>query len=729
MIYHTNTAGAFLCGKIFVFVDLGMKMKTMWGILAAGLLVGSVQAKETEDPFIWLEAVDGEKAMDWVLSNNKDTADQYKAKPIYDELYQEALTALNGKSRIPSISQRGDWVYNYWRDENNPRGVYRRAKLKDFQNNKPKWQTVLDMDQYNKDNEGKWVFKGMSCLSPQYRHCLTYLSPGGGDSVVMKEFDMKKQSFIKDGFSLPNSKMRVTWRDKDHLFVGTDFGEGSMTTSGYPRMIKLWKRGDDLNQAKLLKAADPEMVSIFAYRDGEGKDAKDFIIEGPSFWTSIYYQWVDGEAKKLALPETAVVNGHFDGRMIVSLKADWQFDGQFLSEGDVLLMKPEILTGEKQVIEAGDWEVFLQPKANQNVESISTTEDTIIVTLLEDVVGRVQVYQQNDDGSWDKKTVAFPDNGAIGLMSVDSESGSFFAQYESFLTPPTLYFVDGEKLQPESVMSQNASFDAAPYKVEQFFARSKDGTFVPYFTIMNKDTVYNGKNPTHIFSYGGFRNSLTPSYSGSYEALEGAYGKMWLDRGGVYVSANIRGGGAYGPKWHKAALLENRHKAFEDFEAVAEDLIKRNITSPNHLGIEGRSNGGLLVGATMTRRPDLYGAVICGVPLLDMKRYNKLLAGASWMGEYGNPDIPEQWAFLKTYSPYQNLKKDTDYPATFFYTSTRDDRVHPGHARKMAAKMKSYGYPIWYYENIEGGHGGSSTNEQLAERLALAFTHLWTHLK
>ena len=700
------------------------------GILAAGLLSTAVHAKESaEDPFMWLEDVDADKSMNWVLDQNKDTADQYKAMPIYQELFDDAMSALNGKSRIPSISQRGEWVYNYWKDDKNPRGVYRRAKLKDYKNNKPKWQTVMDMDQYNKDNEGQWVFKGMDCLSPKYRKCLTYLSPGGGDSVVMKEFDMKKKKFIKGGFALPNSKMRVSWRDKDHLFVGTDFGEGSMTDSGYPRIVKLWQRGDDLAKAKTLMEVDPSAVWVMAYRSGEGDDAKDFIIEGTSFWTSRYHKLVDGKPVALQLPESAVINGSFKDMMIVSLKEDWQFDGQLLSEGTVLMFKPEILTGEKSLIEAGDWNVFLEPKANQNIESISTTNDAVIVTMLEDVVGKVMVYSKDDNKGWNSKTVDFPANGTISLNAVDGESGSFFAQYESFTTPPTLYHVDGKSLKTKSVMSQAASFDGTPYKVEQFFARSADGTFVPYFAIMNKDTEFNGKNPTHIFSYGGFRNSLTPSYSGSYEALEGAYGKMWLDRGGVYVSANIRGGGAYGPKWHKAALLENRTKSYEDFEAVAEDLIKRKITSPDHLGIEGRSNGGLLVGATMTRRPDLYGAVVCGVPLLDMKRYNKLLAGASWMGEYGNPDIPEQWAFIKEYSPYQNMKKDTDYPATFFYTSTRDDRVHPGHARKMAAKMKSYGYPIWYYENTEGGHGGSSTNEQLAERLALAFTHLWTHLK
>lgn len=693
------------------------------------LTFNSTAKDANNDPYIWLEDVDVEQAMDWVHKQNKATADQYKSLPLYQQLYDQALATLNNKSRIPSVSQRGEWVYNYWKDEKNPRGIYRRAKLKDFnQKENPKWQTILDMDQYNADHDGNWVFKGMNCLAPEYRRCLVSISPGGGDAVMMKEFNMKEKKFIKDGFSLPKSKMRVTWRDKDHLFVATDFGAGSMTESGYPRIMKLWQRGTALSSAKTVLEADTQSVSVFAFRTGQKDEAKDFVIDSTTFWTNQYYQLVEGEALALDLPPSAVVSGVFQGNMVISLKEDWQYQGQFIAQGSVLIINPDVLTGQKTLVEESDWSVFLSPKANENIESISTTDETIIVTLLSDVVSQVNVYRP-DDGSWDVETVSFPDNGAIGVTAVDDESGAFFAEYESFITPPTLYHVNGKSLEPRAVKSQSQSFDPTPYQVEQFFARSADGTFVPYFVVMNKETQFDGTNPTHIFSYGGFRNSLTPSYSGSYEALEGAYGKMWLDRGGVFVSANIRGGGAYGPKWHKAALLENKTKSYEDFEAVAEDLIKRKITSPQHLGIEGRSNGGLLVGATMTRRPDLYGAVICGVPLLDMKRYNKLLAGASWMGEFGNPDVPEQWDYIKTYSPYQNMQPNTDYPATFFYTSTRDDRVHPGHARKMAAKMMSYGYPIWYYENTEGGHGGSSTNEQLAERLALAYTHLWTHLR
>mgnify|MGYP001627840677 CR=1 FL=1 len=691
------------------------------------------QAGDTVDPFIWLEDIDSERSMDWVKDYNRATADDYKSKPIYDELYQQALSTLNNKSRIPAVNRQGDWLYNYWKDDEHPRGLYRRAKVDNFINNRQAdWETVIDMDAYNKNHEGTWVFKGLNCLKPEYKRCLMYLSPGGGDAVVMKEFDVDQKEFIDDGFQLPKAKMNVSWRDKDHLFVATDFNESKITDSGYPGVVKLWTRGTKLSAAETLMEVPKSSVSVGANRSGEGDEAIDFVFDNNSFWTTTPYLLINNKTQKLHLPETAVINGVFQDKLVVSLKEDWQFQGQSLKQGMVLLIKPKLLLMQKAEVKDGDWQVFLDPNQFTTIESIATTDDSIIVNSLVDVVARVDVYRPNKEDpnrDWQKTRVEFPPNGAVSLTAVDDKSGDFFAIYESFIKPPTLYHVAGDDLKATAVRQQKPSFDASPYEVKQYFARSEDGTFIPYFIVMNKELEYNGENPTHIFSYGGFRNSLTPSYSGSYEALEGAYGKLWLDRGGVFVSASIRGGGEYGPKWHQAALLENKTKSYEDFEAVARDLVERNITSPEHLGIEGRSNGGLLVGATMTRHPELYGAAIIGVPLLDMKRYHQLLAGASWMGEFGNPDIPEHWAFMKEYSPYQNLKKDTDYPATFFFTSTRDDRVHPGHARKMAAKMKSYGYPVWYYENIEGGHGGSSTNEQLAERLALVYTHLWTHLR
>jgi prolyl oligopeptidase len=699
-----------------------MQYKTL--ILLATLATTSL-VWAADDPYQWLENIDDEKSLDWVRAENQSTAERLKSGPLFDELYAEALGVLNGASRLPSVSQEGDWLYNYWRDEKNPRGVYRRTTLAEFANDAPKWEEVINMDTFSHKENKQWVFKGMSCLSDQPEHCIVRLSPGGGDAVVSREFNSVTRTFVKDGFQLPLAKGSVNWIDANTLFVSTDFGEGSMTDSGYPRIVKRWARATPLESAELLYEADVTSVSASAsVLHSAGADI-EMLRDGKTFWTSQRYQLVDGTKKKLELPLSATVNGAFQGRLIFSLKEDWIHENTNYRQGSVLIADMTALqTGGKGIID-----VVIEPSDTTVVQSVATTDDTLLVTVLENVRGKIYRYQPGPEGSWKRTQIDFPDNGALQITSTDSKTGNFFARYESFTSPPALYYVASKDWQPHKIKSQAPSFDGSRYQTEQYFATSEDGTKVPYFVVLSKDAKRDGSNPTHIFSYGGFRNSLTPSYSGSYEALSGAYGKLWLDRGGVFVLANIRGGGEFGPQWHAAALKQNRHRAFEDFEAIAEDLVKRKITSPEHLGIEGRSNGGLLVGATMTRRPELYAAVICGVPLLDMQRYHKLLAGASWMAEYGDPDIPEQWAYIKEYSPYHNLATGVDYPATFFYTSTRDDRVHPGHARKMAARMEALGQEVWYYENLEGGHGGSSTNDQLAYRLALAYTHLWTQLK
>jgi len=622
------------------------------------------------------------------------------------------------------VTQNGKWLYNFWQDDKNPRGVYRRTTLKELKKLQPHWETVLDMDAYSNQHEKKYDYHGMTCLPPEGVDCLVFLSPSGGDAVEIREFSLEKKDFIDDGYSVPLAKSQVSWVDKDTVFIGTDFGIASMTDSGYPRIIKQWKRGTALSEAKTLYTADKKSMAARAFRI-TGKDSTiDIISESTSFWSSEKYQLHEGQIKSLSLPKSASISGIYQNKLVISLKKDWDFNNKKYTQGEILLLDIALLRGE-----GGEIESIIKPDTKIVVENVNTTKNGILITILQDVKAKLYRYQKQKNGDWNIQNIKFPNNGALNITSVDEKSGDFFVQYESFIVPPGLYHVDGKTLQVELIKQQDESFDGSKFKVEQYFTLSIDGTKIPYFVVMNKNTQFNGENPTHIFSYGGFRNTLTPSYSGSYEALSGAYGKLWLERGGVFVLANIRGGGEYGPAWHEAALLKNRHKAFEDFEAVAKDLFNRKITSAKHLGIEGRSNGGLLVTATMTRHPELYSAVVCGAPLIDMKRYNKLLAGASWMGEYGNPDDPEMWQYIKTYSPYQNVQKDIKYPPIFFYTSTRDDRVHPGHARKMAAKMLALGNRVEYYENIEGGHHGFSTNQQLAHRLALSYTHLWKNLK
>ena len=693
-------------------------------IIAIATSLLSVSALAAADPYLWLEEIDSEKSLTWVRGQNEETAKRLKANPDFAALHQDALTVLNSSSRIPQVSQRGEYLYNYWRDDNNPRGLYRRTTLSEFRQADPKWETVLDIDAMSVADKVQWVFHGMNCLPDEYRYCLVNLSPGGGDAGIRREFDLHKLAFVEGGFELPKAKMQVGWMDQDTLFVATDFGDDTLTDSGYPRIVKLWQRGTDLSLAKTIYRGQSDSVSTGGYRIRTDDGNIDLVSEQRTFWTGVRYQWLDSDLHQLDLPESAVIEDGYKGKLIVSLKDDWQRGEDLLKQGSVLIAAPAALRGS-----AGEFEVLIKPDPRAVVQDINATSEGILVTMLENVSGHLYRYTQDDVGQWQRQAIAFPGNGALRVTSVDDKTGNLFVSFESFTTPTTLYHVAGPNWQPEKMKAQEATFDGSKFKVEQYWANSKDGTKVPYFAVMAKTTRFDGSNPTHIFSYGGFRISLTPSYSGSYEQLSGAYGRLWLERGGVFVLANIRGGGEFGPGWHAAALKENRHKAFEDFEAVAEDLIKRKITAPKHLGIEGRSNGGLLVTAALTRRPDLFGAVVCGVPLADMQRYHKLLAGASWMAEYGDPDKPEEWAYIKEYSPYHNLRKGEEYPATFFYTSTRDDRVHPGHARKMAARMVDMGYEVWYYENIEGGHGGSSTNDQLAYRVALAYSHLWNQLR
>ncbi|HEV8240770.1 MAG TPA: prolyl oligopeptidase family serine peptidase [Thermoanaerobaculia bacterium] len=699
----------------------------------AGVAMASA-AGEQPDPYAWLEEVDGERAMQWVKAHNAATAAKLESQPIYKQLHDEALSALDSASRLPQVNQRGKWIYSFWKDDKHPRGIYRRATLDEFRKPEPAWQTVLDVDALATKEGKPWVFHGMDCLQPTYKRCLVDLSPGGGDANEVREFDTETLAFVPGGFSLPVAKTNVNWRDEDTLFVGTDFGPGSLTDSGYPRIVKLWKRGTPIGEARTLYEGKQSSVSVSGYRlRSDGGDV-DLVSEGPDFWTNSYQQLVGDKLEKLELPPTAEISDIFGGRLVVSLKDDWQRGDQTFKQDSVLIVDPAALRGG-----AGKVDVLVEAAPNEVVEAVGAAKSGILVTMLDNVRGRLYRYEPTPAGEtvngevrhyagWSRRAIPFPDNGALGITSVDSSSGDAFVKYESFVTPPTLYYVPDASPTPQQVKQQQPTFDGSRFEVTQQWTTSADGTKVPYFQVAPKGMKLDGSNPTHIFSYGGFRNELVPSYSGSYEQFYGTYGKTWLGRGGVFVLANIRGGGEFGEKWHQGAVKANHVHAYEDFEAVAADLITRKVTSKAHLGIEGRSNGGLLVLSTMIRRPDLYGAVICGSPLADMRKYHKMLAGASWMAEYGDPDKPEEWAYISKYSPYQNAQAGKGYPPIFFYLSTRDDRVHPGHARKMAARLEEQGYDVTYYEEIEGGHGASVTNEQLAHRLALSYTHLWNRL-
>ncbi len=695
-------------------------------MLSICLLGASVAAaQEATDPYLWLEEIEGPQALAWVEKQDARTFERLKSKPAYAPLYRDALAVLDAKSRIPEIHQQGKYLYNLWKDADHPRGVFRRTTVESLRSEAPQWETVLDIDALSKREQAPWAFDDMTCLPPAFTDCLLRLAPGGGDAVEVREFDAEKLAIVEGGFHVPTAKSRVGWVDENTLYVGTDFGTGSLTASGYPRIVKIWKRGTPLGEARTLYEADPTSVAAGARRIRTSRGDIDILTDEITFWTSRAYQILDGRLERLDLPETARIEGGHEGRLLIALKDEWTKGDTTYPNGSVLLADPAALRGGQ-----GSVQLLFRPTKGEVVRDVHPMPQGILVTLLDNVSGRL--YRYGVSGARVRRQpIPFPDNGALDVTSTSDETGEVFVEYESFLTPPALYYLapQAPRPEPEEVAAQAPTFDGRRFRVQQLWATSPDGTRIPYFLVGPKDMKLDGKNPVWMFSYGGYEVSLTPSYSGSYEDLHGAYGTLWLARGGVFVLANIRGGGEFGPAWHTQTLRENHVKAFEDFEAVARDLVARRITAPQHLGIEGRSNGGLLVAATMIRHPELYGAVVCGNPLIDMQRFDKLLAGPSWTGEYGDPDRPEDWAFLGRYSPYQNVRPDQPYPPIFFYSSTRDDRVHPGHARKMVARMEALGYDVDYFENMEGGHHGSVTNEQLATRLALAYTFLWEHLK
>ena len=693
-----------------------MLRATIVAFLGVLLLAPLAQAGDPPaDPFHWLEEVDGKEALAWVEKRNAESKAEFTKHPAFAEIEAHTLSVLEANDRLVVGQRHGEWIYNLWRDAKNRRGLYRRASVKSFVAGDPQWETVLDVDALAEKEGKNWVWKGMGLCRPDYKLGLLRLSMGGGDAVVTREFNVDTKSFVEDGFTLPESKSRASWIDESCVFVGPAFGEGALTDSGYPRVAKRWNRGTPIAEATTVFEGKQDSVAAGAAREHTGADPIDWIYHNTSFYTSDMYV-IDGDKQiKLGVPDTARIHTWFDGLLFIELKQPWKVGETTYTPGTVLTTPFEDIKAGKQ-----NFSVFFKPTDRMSLQGLERTKSFLLVRVLEDVRDRLYRYQRKD-GAWQKDEFAFEGQGTIRTSSVGIDHDDFFVTYSSFLQPTALMHVDATTLAHKKIQQAPARFDPAPYVSEQHFATSKDGTRVPYFVVRAKDLEFNGKNRTLLYGYGGFRISLRPFYLG-------AVGKNWLARGGVSVVANIRGGGEYGPRWHREALKENRHKAFEDFEAIAEDLIAKKITSPKYLGIRGGSNGGLLVGAAFTRRPDLYGAVVCQVPLLDMRRYNRLLAGASWMAEYGNPDEPKMWEYIKTYSPYHNLSPKTTYPRVLFTTSTRDDRVHPGHARKMVAMMRWMGHPVVYYENTEGGHAGAANAKQRAYSTALATTYLLTEL-
>ena len=667
---------------------------------------------EQEDPYLWLEDVTGDRSLDWVRERNKTTQTHFESSSQFTSLNQDLIKILDSDERIPFISKAGEYYYNFWRDKDHVRGIWRRTSLDEYRKGEPKWEIVLDLDAVATDENENWVWGGSSILRPDCNRALVSLSRGGADASVSREFDLTTKTFVKDGFVRAESKGGMGWIDQNRVFVYTDFGEGSMTSSGYPRIAKLWQRGTPLSSAEVVYEGTSEDMSIRASHDNSPGFERNFVSRNIAFYNNeLYLLHDDGTLQKIEAQNSAS-KGVFQQYLMLELRESWEVGDKTYSAGSLLIADfDRFMAGERE------FDVVFEPTETSSLAGYSATKDYIILNVLEDVKNVVYVLKKDGD-EWNKSPMkGAPAIGTVGVRPIDPDhSNAFWMTSSGYLNPTTLYYGSEIGAEPELLKQLTPLYDATGLKVEQHFATSKDGTRVPYFMVSKQDLKLDGSNPTLLYGYGGFEISLTPGYSASV-------GKAWTSQGGVYVVANIRGGGEYGPRWHQAALKQNRLRAYEDFAAVGEDLIARKVTSRQRLGIQGGSNGGLLVGNMVALYPDLFAAAVCQVPLLDMKRYHLLLAGASWMAEYGNPDAGD-WDFIRTYSPYQNIRKETKYPAVLFTTSTRDDRVHPGHARKMMAMMEAQGHDVTYYENIEGGHGGAANNKQRTYMQSLAYVFL-----
>ena len=664
----------------------------------------------TDDPYLWLEDVAGDEALDWVRAQNEPTLAELGGAQ-FERMRTEALEVLDTDARIPYVRRRGEYLYNFWRDAANPRGLWRRTTLDSYRTDSPDWDVLIDVDALGRADDEKWVWAGATVIEPEFTRALVDLSRGGSDAVIVREFDMETREFITDGFELPEAKSQIGWEEPDTVLVGTDFGDGSLTESGYPRIVKRWHRGTPLSDAETIFEGSPTDVSATGYADRTPGFERTFVGRSLDFWNRERWELRGPELIRIDVPtdlSSMLIHREW---LLIDLRTDWFVGATMYRAGSLLAAKyDEFLSGTSEL------QIVFEPDEHTCLHQYAWTRDRLLLVTLADVASRVEIVTP---GTWQREPVSgIPAATNTVIVAADDTGDEFFLDSSGFDAPSQLLRGTGpERL--DRIKSAPAFFDAENINVKQFFVPSKDGTSIPYFVVGSRDAA--GPGPTLLGGYGGFESSMTPGYGG-------VLGRLWLARGGTYAMANIRGGGEYGPGWHTQAMREGRHKVAEDFAAVATDLVDRGITTVEQLGAQGGSNGGLLMGVMLTKYPEKFGALICDVPLLDMKRYHLLLAGASWVAEYGDPDNADDWEFISEYSPYQNISATRRYPQVLFTTSTRDDRVHPGHARKMVAALQDAGHQVWLYENIEGGHAGAADNEQAAFKAALSYSFLWRTL-
>ncbi|MCC8972560.1 prolyl oligopeptidase family serine peptidase [Bradyrhizobium brasilense] len=669
----------------------------------------------SDDPFLWLEEIEGAGALAWARAENEKTFGVLQSDPRYRRFYEQALTILHEKDRIPFVSLGRGGLQNFWKDEKQVRGIWRRTTLESYRSPDPQWETILDVDALAVAENKNWVFHGGDCLPPEERLCLISLSDGGKDAASIREFNREAKTFVADGFYLPEGKQNVSWVDRDTLLVARDWGEGSLTQAGYPFVVKELKRGQPLGEAREIFRGAPTDVSAgpLVLRDSEGHVHATGAIRAIGFFEHEYVLFRPDGPVKLNLPKKAEIAGLVSNRLIVKLHEEWtpssdiSFRAGSLISYDLSEWKQDPLRAKPSLV--------FQPGPRQALRGVSSTKNLLILTILENVQSKAFVYKY-DQGAWSATPIPLPEHANVSVSATADDADQAMFAVSSYLRPTSVWYFDAETQKREELKTTPTAFDASNHVVEQFEATSRDGTSIPYSLVRPKNARFDGATPTLLHGYGGFQASLLPSYLGPV-------GRLWLEQGNAYVVANLRGGGEFGPQWHQAAQGATKQATWDDFIAVAEDLIRRKITTPRRLGVIGGSQGGLLVGAAITQRPDLFNAAIIQVPLFDMLRYTKLGAGASWIGEYGDPAIAEQRAWIEAYSPYQKLLPSKNYPAPLILTSTKDDRVHPAHGRKAAAKLAALGQPYFYYENIDGGHSAAANLIETARRLALEYTY------
>lgn len=657
------------------------------------------------DQYLWLEEINEPKCLAWAMDENKKTDQSLTAHPLFKSIQEKSLEIYQNTDRVRYVVISGEYVYHLWTDEKCIQGRYCRQLVKDYVANQENWETLLDLDDLSLKENQKWVFRDFE-LNDNETRALVTLSPGGLDSNVIREFDLLSKSFVTDGFYLPQSKGSAHWVNDNRLWIARDFGEDSLTKSGYPNSIRELNRGEKLEQAQMLyKTADDFVWLYSSCLTSDDLSQKTYIASvGRDFYHHDFLVYKNNQWNPLELPQMIEFSGGNNEYGYFILKEDWK----------------EFKTNDIIQFHFDSMKVSLayRPDNGETVYSFASVKSGFYAIVDKDVKGQLYYFQKNDK-TFEKIKVDLPENGTVDFLSVDRYQDKFFVSVSSFNLPNSYFY--GERNKKIALVKSNKSFfKHEDIIVEQCFVKSFDQTLVPYFLVYHRDVKFDGTNPTILYGYGGFEIALKPNFSN-------LIGSAWLEKKGVYVLANIRGGGEYGPHWHQCALKENRQTSYNDFFAIAEDLFKKKVTNAQKLGAMGGSNGGLLMGVCYTMRPELFKAINCMVPLLDMHRYHKLLAGHSWVAEYGDPD-KEEGEYIRKISPYHNIAKDKKYPVIFVNTSTKDDRVHPGHARKFVAKLKDFGHSYYYYENIDGGHAGSANFVEMAYHYALEFSFFWKHL-